>query len=301
MAVTYTKDQLIQAGKDLVSVLIEECNQANNISGFLKEYLRKLTAEDGIYRQQQLAMDRFAASSGHIQEEATSMMNTTRENGRQIQEMCGKFEDMNQAITRVQNGRQAMDENVEALTTKIKEITNFVRNIQEVSEQTRLLSFNASIEAARAGEAGKGFRIIANEVKRLSDNTTKLAGDIDAKMRELDVKVQNVVSENKSHDAVIDSLQETAVESTQRLSRINEDSRRSTEFTEQILSQMDSSHKEILTATKLAEEQNIQQIKEIAARAATNTIQTGDELSFLYELKALFGWMDSHRELFAQA
>lgn len=213
--------------------------------------------------------------------------------------MCTEFEELKKTVTKVQDGRQVMDENVKALTTKINEINNFVRNIQEVSEQTRLLSFNASIESARAGEAGKGFRIIANEVKRLSDNTSKLAGDIDTKMKEIDKKVRDVVTENKSHDSIIDSLQKTASESTVRLSKINEDSQKNTEFTERILSQMDSSHKEILSATKLAEEQNIMQIKEIAARAATNTIQTGDELSFLFELRALFDWLSSHQELFA--
>ncbi len=297
---TYTSNQLVQAGKELVTTLIDECNSTNNISGFLKGYLNKLTAKDGIYHQQQIAMDKFAKSSTVIQEEAQTMMHTTQENGQQIQDMCTEFNELNDTVTKVQNGRETMDENVKALTGKIKEINSFVKNIREVSEQTKLLSFNASIEAARAGEAGKGFRIIANEVKRLSDSTTKLAGDIDAKMQELDKKVQDIVSENKSHNVIIDNLQKTAEASSVKLTKINEDSHKSLEFTERILSQMDSSHKEIMTATKIAENQNIQQVKEIASRAAENTIQTGDQLSFLFELNALFDWFSDHQELFAK-
>lgn len=70
--------------------------------------------------------------------------------------------------------------------TRIQEVVNV---ISDIAAQTNLLSLNASIEAARAGEAGKGFSVVALEVGKLADNSSKSATEIEEIIKEL---VQNI-------------------------------------------------------------------------------------------------------------
>ena len=81
-----------------------------------------------------------------------------------------------------------------SLSASTTEISNALKIINDVSEQTNLLSLNASIEAAKAGEAGKGFAVVADEVRSLSTQTSASAGTIANILGELQVMVQDAVS-----------------------------------------------------------------------------------------------------------
>ncbi|WP_158318869.1 methyl-accepting chemotaxis protein [Robertmurraya kyonggiensis] len=82
------------------------------------------------------------------------------------------------AIHNVQASSKDVLKVMRELKKSSKEIENIVAMITQITEQTSLLSLNASIEAARAGEAGKGFAVVADEVKKLSEESKNSAQQI---------------------------------------------------------------------------------------------------------------------------
>lgn len=72
-----------------------------------------------------------------------------------------------------------VNEKVDKLIEHSMQIEEFVKNINDIADQTTLLSLNASIEAARAGEMGRGFTVVAEEIKKLSENSMESAKAIE--------------------------------------------------------------------------------------------------------------------------
>ncbi|WP_294377462.1 methyl-accepting chemotaxis protein [uncultured Clostridium sp.] len=116
--------------------------------------------------EQASAVEELTASIGEINEQ---VQNTSKhaDNTDKIVKQLAQY--IGESNKKMNNMMDAMNK-IESTSLNIK---NIIQAIDEVAEQTNLVSLNASIEAARAGEAGKGFAVVAEEVRKLAEQSSE--------------------------------------------------------------------------------------------------------------------------------
>lgn len=211
--------QKVSGATDTLESSAQEVRQASNV---MKDYSVNIIQaideiNDGITKQSEHA-EECVRKTDTLSEEIQNVSSIVG----QVEGLVSEAENMiNHGMQMVQTlGERAtkttdvtikVETSIEELKKESEIINEFVETITDISEQTNLLSLNASIEAARAGEAGRGFAVVAEEIRKLADHSAEAAGEIQNNVTHItDQTVNSVENAKQARDMV--ALQTEAVQ-----------------------------------------------------------------------------------------
>ncbi len=140
------------------------------------------------------SVEQMTVSISHVSDSARDALTISRKSG-ELSTQGGQVihravDEMNQIAGTVRAASTAID----SLGQQSDQITSVVQVIKEVADQTNLLALNAAIEAARAGEQGRGFAVVADEVRKLAERTTKATEEIAAMVTAMQDSARSAVT-----------------------------------------------------------------------------------------------------------
>lgn len=225
------------------------------------------------------SIDEMAASIAEFTEEINLVLEAANSAGQKAASGGKTIENTINSIQVIANVVNKSAVTIEALGKSSDQIGDIISVIEEIADQTNLLALNAAIEAARAGEQGRGFAVVADEVRKLAERTTKATKEIASMIKNIQADTQEAVEVIITGTSEVEKGMKLANESGTVLKAIIQESDKVSEITGRVTQ---SAHRMTTEASNISG--NIDLINSNVQESATSTEQIAHAASDLNKL-----------------
>ncbi len=205
----------------IIDVSIQLGSQSEELSSTSNEF-EKLTSDmrhkaSGItesIKQMSIAIIEVAKNSTSSAEKAEQTERVVESGTKSVQDVAAEMKNIEKAVVEVSN-------TITELGSSSEKIGEIIGVINDIADQTNLLALNAAIEAARAGEQGRGFAVVADEVRKLAERTTKATKEIESMILSIQRNTQDAVTSMQKGKEEVSKGAEIAGKSAEAISNIN--------------------------------------------------------------------------------
>ena len=197
-------DQVVGRMEDLVvetRVAAKTLGQeTQTLSDEVESTAPQIAAQGNAVRQVSAAMTEMAGNIESIAQSCRDAESRAAHAAELAGQGRGLVAQTGSAMEGIQSAFGTGSQSVRELGEKVEEIASLIEVIDGIADQTNLLALNAAIEAARAGEHGRGFAVVADEVRKLADHTTKATAQIVESIRGIGEQTEAAVQQLSQGD-----------------------------------------------------------------------------------------------------
>jgi len=263
----------IKAAAQQVAVASERSRQtANELTQAATRQASQITETTERMRDMSRQMEDMSATAGRSAEVAQGSVATAKRGSEAVQNTIKGMDEMREQI-------QETAKRIKRLGESSQQIGEIVELINDIAEQTNILSLNAAIQAAMAGEAGRGFAVVADEVQRLAERSGEATKQIADLVKTIQADTNEAVSAMEQTTRGVVEGTRLADAAGQALGEIESVSETLSEL---IVNIARVAHQQSENATAVS--QNMGQIQEATTLTSTGTRQTAESIGKLSEL-----------------
>jgi methyl-accepting chemotaxis protein len=293
----HSNDEIAGLAKDtnllidgIANLVKEVSNMAESVSASSEELLASSEETSSTIQSIAETANEIAADSEQASSRMDASMNKMNSLEQVIKTLYGQAEMVKQASLDMkesaEKGRQSIVETsgnmkgietimsntsktVQALGQKSDDITKIIMTITGIAKQTNLLALNAAIEAARAGEHGRGFAVVADEVRKLAEQSQAAAREVTKIVHSIQKEIGTIIGQNQDGVQAVVAGVNISNDTKQSLEVIQEQTNKTTKVIMDMVSQIEQTRK---LSVDVAD--SFVAVNQIAMNTAANTEST---------------------------